>query len=193
MDLHSFLQQCVQRAAKPTTLSVAPRPPRLTARRLHHHAHLHYQGQPVLIEADQTETDTQRHARPLHHHHLGRTERADLQQMFPCNKGQLYCQQDVCLYSPVPPPPVRKSVIEDVNTILWGHCGIYSKSICDANMSLKVKRCCCGAAHCALTESQKPLAPLKQNRVDHCINGLLARLMYKGADKAVCRENKAAS
>lgn len=57
VDLHSVLQQCVQRAAESAALSVRNWPPGLLAWRLHHDTHLHHQGQHVLIETDETETN----------------------------------------------------------------------------------------------------------------------------------------
>lgn len=59
MDLHSFLQQCVQRASKPSALSVTTWPTGIPAWWLYHHTHLHHQGQPVLTGADEMETFTE--------------------------------------------------------------------------------------------------------------------------------------
>lgn len=48
VDLHGVLQQRVQGAAEPAAVRLAAGPPGLAAGRLHHHAQLHHQGQPVL-------------------------------------------------------------------------------------------------------------------------------------------------
>lgn len=54
VDLHSLLQQHVQRASEPAALLDAAESPRLPAGRLHHDTHLHHQGQPVLRNTDGT-------------------------------------------------------------------------------------------------------------------------------------------
>lgn len=74
VDLHRFLQQRIQRAAESAAVSVTIRPPRLSARRLHRHTHLHHQGQPVLTESDEAQTSK---ATPLKSHvlvHMGPLE-----------------------------------------------------------------------------------------------------------------------
>lgn len=48
VDLHGVLQQRVPGAAEPAAVWLAAGPPGLAAGRLHHHAQLHHQGQPVL-------------------------------------------------------------------------------------------------------------------------------------------------
>lgn len=55
VDLHCVLQQCVQGAAEPAAVWLPIGPPGLAAGRLHHHAHLHHQGQPVLTDSARVE------------------------------------------------------------------------------------------------------------------------------------------
>lgn len=80
------------------------------------------------------------------------------------------------------PTAVKKGVIEGVNTILWGHCGIYSGSQwqhVQYKRALREKTFFCSLA--LLRQSRAA----GMQRVDHCINGLMARLMYTAEGKAV--------
>lgn len=103
LDLHSFLQQRVPRAAEPAPLWITFWSQRLAAGRLyHHHTQLHHQGQHVLTETDGGATHRHvceatrgcAHTRSKDMPHRLRTEQADLHQMFPPTEGQVHCQQD---------------------------------------------------------------------------------------------------
>lgn len=212
MDLHSFLQQRVHRAAESASLSVRTWPPRLFTRRLHHHTHLYHQGQPVLTEANETETDTEWHVwkdmhgctraplwrmwRCTQNHHrndlyLQRCSKADLYQMFPTAKDSCTVNRTLSLITyPLHSSReegchwkcqhhfMRVAVMDSIYNERWPWNEAYFHPSC----------CWVGHVRKKVPPCSDTAEPQECKGVDHCINSLMAHLMYKAAEKAMAVE-----
>lgn len=212
MDLHSVLQQRVQRAAESAALPAGARPPRLPTWWFHHHAHLHHQGQPLLTKIDKMEEDKRWHIwRDTHgctvdllqgrnialrrHYrlYLQHCRRADLYQMFPTTKDSRTVNKALSLITLVLHPAVKTGVIEAVNTVLWGCQKDTARKM---QSGLEIKDIFTSAAvrwACKIHEkvqSDRAKSQECEGRIS-ALTRRSARLIYKAADKATgIKKNK---